>query len=170
VTAIAQKLQSPPYSLQVVVISIDDFYLGHEDQIQLAKSHPDNPLVQHRGQPSTHDVGLLEKVFKDLRLGEPTQIPQYDKSCFNGQGDRVNSDRWESVNDVESKRVNVVIFEGWCVGFRPLTDEQLKKRWTEACSEKDTQKSDYRGRLGWNKFEDIKFINDTLRDYQSIYK
>lgn len=37
--------------LQTLVLSIDDLYLKHEDQIALAATHPDNPLVQHRGEP-----------------------------------------------------------------------------------------------------------------------
>lgn len=36
-----------------VACSIDDFYLTREDQVALARAHPDNALVQHRGQPST---------------------------------------------------------------------------------------------------------------------
>lgn len=37
--------------LETLVCSIDDLYLNHEDQVELARSHPDNPLVQHRGEP-----------------------------------------------------------------------------------------------------------------------
>ena len=28
--------------------------------------------------------------------------------------------------------VQVVIFEGWCVGFRALTEERLERKWREA--------------------------------------
>jgi D-glycerate 3-kinase len=38
-----------------LVCSIDDFYLNHEDLIALGQAHPDNALVQHRGEPG----GLL---------------------------------------------------------------------------------------------------------------
>lgn len=34
-----------------LVCSIDDFYLTHDGQQALAKSYPDNALVQHRGEP-----------------------------------------------------------------------------------------------------------------------
>lgn len=50
VTALASKLQDGE-GLRTLVCSIDDFYLRHEDQNALAESHPDNLLVQVRGEP-----------------------------------------------------------------------------------------------------------------------
>jgi pantothenate kinase-related protein Tda10 len=46
-----------------VVLSIDDLYLPHSAQKKLAESQPDNPLIQHRGQPSTHDISLGKQIF-----------------------------------------------------------------------------------------------------------
>jgi hypothetical protein len=37
--------------LETLVCSIDDFYLTREDQVALAQSQKDNPLVQVRGEP-----------------------------------------------------------------------------------------------------------------------
>jgi len=37
--------------IKTVVVSIDDFYLTHEDQVALAASHPNNALIQVRRQP-----------------------------------------------------------------------------------------------------------------------
>lgn len=37
--------------LTTLVCSIDDFYLTHDDQVALAKSMPENALVQVRGEP-----------------------------------------------------------------------------------------------------------------------
>jgi D-glycerate 3-kinase len=37
--------------LETLVCSIDDLYLKHEDQVALARSHVNNPLMQHRGEP-----------------------------------------------------------------------------------------------------------------------
>src|ERR1700761_9649954 len=56
VDILQKTLTSPPHSLPTVVFSLDDLYLTHEDQVALAQAHPDNPLLQHRGQPSTHDI------------------------------------------------------------------------------------------------------------------
>merc|ERR1712000_183962 len=47
-------------NVPTLVCSIDEFYLTRADQVALAESHPDNALVQHRGEPGTHDP-LLQK-------------------------------------------------------------------------------------------------------------
>jgi D-glycerate 3-kinase len=50
VRALAQTLQERE-GLPTLVVSIDDFYLTHADQLTLAAAHPDNALVQYRGEP-----------------------------------------------------------------------------------------------------------------------
>lgn len=50
VKALAQTLREKE-GLETLVLSIDDLYLTHEDQVALANKHRDNPLVQHRGEP-----------------------------------------------------------------------------------------------------------------------
>lgn len=57
VSTLQETLRSPPYSLPLVTLSLDDIYLTHADQHALAQSHPSNPLLQHRGQPSTPRPG-----------------------------------------------------------------------------------------------------------------
>lgn len=150
------------------MVSIDDFYLPHEAQLQLAKRYSNNPLVQHRGQPSTHDVELWRDVFEQLSKFKPTRIPQYDKSRFDGQGDRVDLTEWEAVNESEVDKVKVVIFEGWCVGFRSLPDSVLQSMWEHACRQRKDDGSKYRGRLGWNRLEDIRHVNRALAEYESL--
>ncbi|XHF98926.1 hypothetical protein AWENTII_002456 [Aspergillus wentii] len=166
VSTLQNTLRSPPYSLPVVTLSLDDIYLTHDDQVALAKAHPSNPLLQHRGQPSTHDLPLGEQVFESLRTGRPTAIPQYDKSAFAGQGDRVPQSQWEVVNGDDQEKVRVVIFEGWCVGFRPWDDQTLREKWEAAGKQKET--GDYNGRLGHVKLEDVQAVNDALKKYDAI--
>ncbi|KAF5015487.1 hypothetical protein F66182_13168, partial [Fusarium sp. NRRL 66182] len=168
VSALQNLLRSPPYSLPTVTLSLDDIYLTHADQVALANAHPDNPLIQHRGQPSTHDLTLGQKVFESLRLNQPTAIPQYDKSAFAGQGDRVPESQWEVVNTEGKPRIKAVIFEGWCVGFRPLDDETLRQKWEDAVRQRQDATSKYDGRLGYVKLEDVKAINDALREYDVL--
>lgn len=164
-----QTLRNPPYSLPVVTLSLDDIYLTHADQQALAARHPDNPLVQHRGQPSTHDLTLGRAVFASLRANQPTAIPQYDKSAFQGQGDRVLPEsRWETVNRDGEEKIRVVIFEGWCVGFRALDEDTLRARWQDAVRRKEDPASGYDGRLGYVRFEDVKTVNDALREYDVL--
>lgn len=91
-------LRSAPYSLSVVTLSLDDIYLTHADQVALAQADPTNPLLQHRRQPSTHDLALGEKTFASLATERLTAIPKYDKSAFVGQGDRAPESQWEVVN------------------------------------------------------------------------
>ncbi|GES59984.1 uridine/cytidine kinase [Aspergillus terreus] len=166
VSALQSTLRAPPYSLAVVTLSLDDLYLPHDQQVSLARSVPDNPLLQHRGQPGTHDLLLAKQVFDSLRAELSTPIPQYDKSAFAGQGDRVPASQWEIVNADGQEKVKVVIFEGWCVGFRAWDDEVLRQKWEEAVRLKE--QGGYNGRLGYVKFEDVKAVNDALRDYDAI--
>ncbi|RAQ51120.1 uridine/cytidine kinase [Aspergillus flavus] len=166
VSTLQSTLRSPPYSLPVITLSLDDLYLTHEEQVNLAKSHPANPLLQHRGQPGTHDLPLAKEVFESLRAGRATAIPQYDKSAYAGQGDRVPESQWEIVNGEGQEKIKVVIFEGWCVGFRALDDQLLREKWDAAVLRKE--KGDYDGRLGYVPFEAAKAVNDALKDYDLI--
>ena len=148
------------------MLSIDDLYLTRNLQSELAASHPLNPLIQHRGQPSTHDLPLAISLFSDLRQGKVTKIPSYDKSAYGGQGDRFPMEEWAKVNQDRKHETKVVIFEGWCVGFRALPREKLVREWEIAVRERE--KGDYIGRLGWNRLEDIEFVNEALRTYDQL--
>lgn len=169
-STLCNTLASKPYNLPTVVLSIDDLYLTHDQQQTLARRHPHNPLVQHRGQPSTHDVQLGTKLFESLRRRDnQIKIPSYDKSAYHGQGDRREQSEWTVVNEDPSKRpVEVVIFEGWCVGFRPRSDDQLEQKWREAKSQADNGQKEYSGRLGKLKLEDVKFVNEALKQYNDL--
>lgn len=149
-----------------MVISLDDFYLRHEDQVNLAKSHPDNPLVQYRGQPSTHELQLLTSTFESLKARKPTKLPKYDKSAFSGAGDRTDSSSWQQVNKPGEPSIEVIVLEGWCTGFRPLSDKDLEQKWAEAKIKEDAGQGD--GQLGKLKLEDVVFVNEKLKEYDSV--
>ena len=148
------------------MVSVDDFYLTHEDQAQLARDHPTNPLIQHRGQPSTHDITLWRETFDNLKAGKPTSIPSYDKSRFNGAGDRVDRSQWELVNEI--KTIQVVIFEGWNVGFRALPEEKIRLAWETARQRRDAEGSKYSGQLAYHKLEDLLFVNTALSEEEQF--
>ena len=50
--------------LVAITISIDDFYLTREAQVALALANPDNPHLQMRGYPGTHDIELGTKTLR----------------------------------------------------------------------------------------------------------
>ncbi|KAL8858453.1 MAG: hypothetical protein Q9178_004951 [Gyalolechia marmorata] len=167
VSSIAHSLEQAPHQIPTVVLSLDDFYLTYEDQVRLAAEYPDNPLLQHRGQPSTHDISLALSVHASLRAGQETSIPSYDKSAFSGKGDRKPQQQWAKVNKYGQRPVEVVILEGWCLGFRALSDAQLTARWMDAVRQ-CTRGPGYRGRLGHNRLEDVHFVNEALRGYDAL--
>jgi D-glycerate 3-kinase len=170
VDILKRTLTSPPHNLSTVVFSLDDLYLTHQDQVTLAQQNPDNPLLQHRGQPSTHDIPLALSVFESLKQNKPTKIPQYNKAAFSGQGDRVPENEWEQVNTDSSNPVRVVLFEGWCVGFRPLSPDLLNEKHATAVQAMKAASSGnpYLGRLGLNTISSITTINDALVQYDQI--
>ena len=102
---------------------------------------------------------LARAFFAALRRGEETRVPQYDKAAHGGAGDRVQPESsWEVVNARGSgrRRVQVVILEGWCVGFRALasTAEVEARRRTAAVASQ-------------HRLEDLVLINERLRDYDT---
>lgn len=156
VKALAETLQQRE-RLQTIVVSIDDFYLRHQDQLALASAHPDNALVQVRGEPGTHDTALMREVFTSLVDAKPTLIPQYDKSAFNGLGDRAPQSDWIPVNQPGQPTVQVVLLEGWCVGFRSVSREVIEAKWRAPSRT-----------LHSHKLEDLFFVNDQLKEYDVV--
>ncbi|WP_013323593.1 hypothetical protein [Gloeothece verrucosa] len=94
--------------------SIDDIYKTYQER-QLLKTQ--EGLIW-RGPPGTHDLeaGLkvLDQVLQTERT-EPILIPRFKKSLYNGEGDRIEPQPLTGV-------IDIVIFEGWFVGVRPLDD------------------------------------------------
>jgi D-glycerate 3-kinase len=106
-------------------VSIDDFYLTHDEQLALAALHPGNPYLLHRGYPGTHDISLgLQQIETIAVLGpdEQTLVPVYDKSAHGGRGDRAPRSAWQRVTGA----VDFLIVEGWMLGFSPVGDTILE--------------------------------------------
>ncbi|KAJ1973571.1 hypothetical protein H4R34_005029, partial [Dimargaris verticillata] len=138
---LCERLQAPPYQLNAVTVSLDDFYLTHDElqrrvQQQQSQDGYVNPLLQLRGNPGTHDLALGTRVLTLLSTinasghggpaSEPPRtvaIPRYDKSLRQGRGDRLPPERWAVV----TAPVHVVLFEGWMVGFQPVPIDILTK-------------------------------------------
>ena len=100
---------------RAVTVSVDDFYLTHVEQQALAAAYPGNRSLELRGYPGTHDVALGVRTLRALQAGGPARVPVYDKSAHQGRGDRAPRAAWRRVHGPW----DVVILEGWMVGFRP---------------------------------------------------
>ena len=100
---------SERYALRCVSLSLDDFYLTKLERKQLAtKVHP---LLETRGVPGTHDIPLALETIASLVDGSgETLIPRFDKS----RDDRMPLEQCDSI----SGPVDIIVFEGWCVGAR----------------------------------------------------
>ncbi len=120
VRVLQKELEEKGY--RVTHFSIDDFYLPLAQRKVLQKKFPQNPFYQiARGLPGTHDLALLKKVLSLLKQGRRVEIPMFDKSSENGQGDR------SALTTFVSERQDFVLFEGWCVGI-PLVSVQTLTR------------------------------------------
>ena len=108
------------FSLRVAVLSIDDLYLTRAARMKLARTI--HPLFATRGVPGTHDVALGEELFDALVHapdGTQVELPVFDKSL----DDRAPRSQWQKV----AAPVDLILFEGWCVGARPQTESELEK-------------------------------------------
>lgn len=101
--------------LPAVALSIDDFYLPRAARAELARAV--HPLLATRGVPGTHDVELAQATIDSLAGDEPVLLPGFDKAI----DDRRPRREWRRATGP----LRVVILEGWCVGARPESPEQL---------------------------------------------
>ncbi|KAH9297423.1 hypothetical protein KI387_029105, partial [Taxus chinensis] len=101
-------------------ISIDDFYLTAANQAKLAAENSANTLLELRGNAGSHDLAFGTNTLKTLcslvKKGTKAKVPRYDKSAYNGRGDRADPSTWPEVEGP----LEVIFLEGWMLGFKPL--------------------------------------------------
>lgn len=158
------------YKLKTIVVSLDDFYHTHETLVRIREANLTNGLLQTRGQPGTHDEELILEFFNSFADGrEYIQIPSFDKSQFDGKGDRVPREDWETIS--AEQKIDVVIFEGWCIGFQNCSNDAIKAMWTAAMASRSLR--DICGMsvntLGDHTLDDLLLINENLRRYNSTF-
>jgi len=93
-------------------LSLDDLYKTYAERQRLQQQ---DPRLIWRGPPGTHDVELARELLDQLRQPNqrhPILVPRFDKSAWGGAGDRTTPERVEGVD--------IVLFEGWFVGVRPI--------------------------------------------------
>ena len=101
--------------LTAITLSLDDLYLTRDERSRLARRV--HPLFATRGVPGTHDVALGMALLDRLRAGQSTDLPRFDKG---------RDDRAPGRAQIEGP-VDVVLFEGWCVGARPQDETALAR-------------------------------------------
>ncbi|KAI8934302.1 hypothetical protein NX059_009041 [Plenodomus lindquistii] len=129
------EILTSQHQLCTITISLDDLYKTHEDLVAQRELDSKNKLYRTRGQPGTHEEELAGRFFKDLReyIGHgELRIPSFDKSKFQGEGDRAPESEWP----ILSRKPDVVVFEGWCVGFQPLTAAVVEEKFNLALAGK----------------------------------
>ncbi len=135
------------YSKNVVILSIDDFYLSSFQRKQLARKF-NTDLFETRGVPGTHNLKLLDEVINNLMKKKfPVYIPVFDKVTDN----KKNYKR-------KISKVDLLILEGWCVGSKPIDIKYLKMNINDLEKKNDSN-------LIWRTA-----YNSALIDYQIIFK
>lgn len=100
--------------LRAAALSLDDVYLDRPERERLAREV--HPLLVTRGPPGTHDLALALETLDALRAGGTTPLPAFDKRT-----DR----RWQRAAWRHAGPVDLVLFEGWCLGARPQEESAL---------------------------------------------
>ena len=150
-TKIFQIILSTIYKLKVVNISIDDFYRTSNERKKMSKFT--HPLFMTRGVPGTHDSKILFKILKRLKNKKfkTLMIPKFDKS----KDDRFKVNFWQKI----TKKPDIVLFEGWCVGAKPQSKKDLMKS-INLLEKREDKK------LTWRK----KVNNELKTNYKKIFK
>ncbi len=119
------------YQFRVALVSLDDFYLSPRQRQRRAQQI--HPLFQTRGVPGTHDTPLAMAIFQKLQEGRSGQvnIPVFDKA----HDDLFPVERWQQL----SLPVDIILFEGWCVGVQPLPKTALSVAINELEAREDPQ-------------------------------
>jgi D-glycerate 3-kinase len=134
--------------LKVATLSLDDLYLPLAARVKLGELV--HPLLRTRGVPGTHDTKLGIHTLHDLAHHKAVKLPRFDKA----RDDRRPEAAWDTVTGP----VDLVLFEGWCVGAKPQGLEALTQPVNALEANEDVD-----GR--WRRY-----VNDALgAEYQSLF-
>lgn len=93
---------------------------------QLLRASIKHDCVQSEKILQSAQVILITMVVFCIDLNTPedsVKIPRYDKSAFSGLGDRADPSTWPTA----SGPVDIVLFEGWMLGFKAIDPEEVVK-------------------------------------------
>ncbi|PNP52248.1 hypothetical protein THARTR1_07457 [Trichoderma harzianum] len=146
-TSLTPLIHTLPYTTYISILtSVSIKYFNYTTK----SSHPPT---------GTHDISLLKSVFSSLLVHAPTSLPQYDKALFSGQGDRLPPSTWTPINQQQPPQnpFQVVILEGWCVGFRPISPEAVAAK--HAAPSRT---------LHQHRLEHLLAVNEKLGEYDDV--
>ena len=96
--------------LRTITLALDDLYLTRAERTDLAEKI--HPLFATRGVPGTHAVGLGLSIIEDVLACRSFTLPRFDKA-------RDDRNEHGVLGETITGPVDVVLFEGWCVGAKP---------------------------------------------------
>lgn len=135
--------------LTAAILSLDDIYLTLPERQRLGRET--HPLLRTRGAPGTHDVGLGMALIDVLSHScAEVSMPRFDKA----EDTRAPANTWPRV----AAPVDVILFEGWCVGAVAQDDAALIDPINALEREEDADGA-------WRRY-----VNDRLKtDYAALY-
>ena len=152
-TGILKIILNKFFKRNVCVTSIDHFYKTLDERNVMSKQI--HPLFKTRGVPGTHDIMLVKKFFNKIKKNKfkEFKIPKFDKSI----DDRIKNKYWSKI----SKKPEIVILEGWCVGAKPQSNSLIKKPINILERKEDR-------RLIWRKYVNEKLKNEYKKVFSMI--
>jgi D-glycerate 3-kinase len=138
-----QRVIQDVFSMSAEVLSIDDFYLTHEERAHLGRKI--HPMLAVRGVPGTHDMQRMCQTIEALGAGAASDVPVFSK----GEDDRLPEAR--AVNPPQ-----VLILEGWCWGASACDDEALHSAVNTLEAEQDPQ-------LLWRRYVNEALASDAYQ-------
>ncbi len=116
------------YGLNCAQVSLDDYYYSKRQRaLQAQQKHN---LFATRGVPGTHDIDAAVKDLLKIKQGLNLILPRFDKSIDEPSS---RSD-WVKIDS----RLDVFIFEGWCLGTPAQSKEDLIKPINQFEQQRDT--------------------------------
>ncbi|MDY6898920.1 MAG: glycerate kinase [Cyanobacteriota bacterium] len=127
-------------------LSIDDLYKTYQARLILQQQ---DPRLIWRGPPGTHDIDLgLNLLDNILQRQTKITVPRFDKSLHSGAGDRIKPQTVE--------KIDIVLFEGWFVGVRPINSAVFNAPPQPIVTEADKAFA--------------KYMNEKLHDYLPLWQ
>ena len=139
------------YGLNVVSLSLDDYYLSKKERQSLAQS--EHALFETRGVPGTHKIAQLKHDLSVMRAEHfkgPVFVRRFDK----GTDDPKPVEQWTKV----TTQPDIIIVEGWCAGLKPQDECELTTPVNALEQEKDNDGT-------WRRY-----VNQQLEsDYAAVF-